>query len=53
MRGKFTRKWENEKLDTLQALANQLESEDDELSDWREKMKKIQEKEKKKSKKKN
>ena len=53
MRGKLTRKWENEKLDTLQALAIQLEIEDAELADWREKMNEIKEKEKEKSKKKN
>ena len=53
MRGKLTRKWENEKLDTLQALAIQLEIEDAELADWRDKMNEIKEKEKEKSKKKN
>jgi len=53
MRGKLTRKWENEKLDTLQALAIQLEIEDAELADWREKMNEIKDKEKEKSKKKN
>ena len=46
MRGKLTRKWENEKLDTLHALAIQLEIEDAELADWREKMNEITEKEK-------
>lgn len=50
MRGKLTRKWENEKLDTLQALAIQLEIEDAELADWREKMNEIKEKEKSKKK---
>ena len=50
MRGKLTRKWENEKLDTLQALAIQLEIEDAELADWREKMNDIKEKEKEKEK---
>lgn len=52
MRGKLTRKWENEKLDTLHALAIQLETEDAELADWREKMNEIKEKEKEKAKKK-
>lgn len=46
MRGKLTRKWENEKMDTLHALAIQLETEDAELDDWREKMNEIKEKEK-------
>ena len=50
MRGKLTRKWENEKLDTLHALAIQLEIEDAELADWREKMNEITEKEKEKEK---
>jgi hypothetical protein len=50
MRGKLTRKWENEKLDTLQALAIQLEIEDAELAEWREKMNEITEKEKNKEK---
>ena len=46
MRDKFTRKWENQKLDTLHTLAIQLETEDAELADWREKMNEIKEKEK-------
>lgn len=41
MRGKLTRKWENQKLDTLQVLAIQLETEDVELADWRAKMTEI------------
>ena len=45
MRGKLTRKWENEEFDTLQALAIQLELEDAELADWRKKMNEIKEKE--------
>ena len=44
MRDKFTRKWENQKLDTLHTLAIQLETEDAELADWREKMNEIKEK---------
>ncbi len=51
MRGKLTRKWENEKLDTIEALAIQLEIEDAELADWREKMNEIKEKEKPKKRK--
>lgn len=50
MRGKLTRKWENEKLDTIAALAIQLEVEDDELTEWREKMNEIKVKEKSKKK---
>lgn len=49
MRNKLTHKWENEKIDTLHALAIQLETEDAELADWREKMNEIKEKDKKKS----
>lgn len=51
MRGKLTRKWENQKLDTLQVLAIQLETEAAELADWREKMNEIKETEKNKKKK--
>ena len=46
MRGKLTRKWENEEFDTLHALAIQLETEDAELADWRKKMNEIKEKDK-------
>ena len=46
MRDKLTRKWENEKVDTLHALAIQLETEDAELADWRERMNEIKEKSK-------
>ena len=52
MRGKLTRKWESEEFDTLQALAIQLEIEDAELADWREKMNEIKQKEELKSNKK-
>lgn len=45
MRDKLIRKWENEEFDTLQALAIQLEIEDAELTDWREKMNEIKNKE--------
>ena len=48
MRGKLTRKWENQKMDTLEVLAIQLETEDAELADWRKKMNEIKEKEKSK-----
>ena len=53
MSDKLISKWENEKMDTLHALAIQLETEDSELSDWCEKMNEIIEKEKEKNKKKN
>lgn len=53
MGGKLTRKLESEKLDTIEALAIQLEIEDAELADWREKMNEISEKEKEKEKQKN
>ena len=46
MRDKLTRKWDNEKIDTLHALAIQLETEDAELADWRKKMNEIKEKDK-------
>ena len=45
MRDKLTRKWENEKMDTLHALAIQLETEDAELADWRERMNEIKKQE--------
>ena len=45
MRDKLTRKWENEKMDTLHALATQLETEDAELADWRERMNEIKKQE--------
>ena len=51
MRGKLTRKWENQKLDTLEVLAIQLETEVAELADWREKMNEIKETDKNKNKK--
>jgi hypothetical protein len=48
MRGKLTRRIEDKKLNTIQALAIQLEVEDAELAEWREKMSEIKEKEKSK-----
>jgi hypothetical protein len=51
MRGKLTRKWENQKLDTLEVLAIQLETEEAELEDWRKKMNEIRDTEKNKKKK--
>ncbi|PPD54004.1 MAG: hypothetical protein CTY10_08070 [Methylotenera sp.] len=49
MRGKLTRILEEEKYTTIEALAIQLEIEDADLADWREKMSEIKEKSKKKS----
>lgn len=50
MRGKLTRRVEDKKLTKLAALAIQLEVEDAELTEWREKMSEIKEKEKSKKK---
>ena len=49
MRGKPARKLEDKKLSTLEALAIQLEIDDEMLSEWRENMFAIKEKEAKKS----
>ena len=38
MRGRFTRRLEDKKLDAIEAIALQLEYEDDELEEWRERM---------------
>lgn len=38
MRGKLTRRVEDKKLSTIEALAIQLELEDEQLAEWREKM---------------
>lgn len=51
MGGKLSQKLENEKLLTLEAIAIQLEIEDAELADWRERMVEIKDKEKNKKKK--
>lgn len=48
--GKLTSEWRTPKMDTLQALAFQLETEAEELADWREKMIEINEIEKNKKK---
>lgn len=49
MRGKPARKLEDKKLSTLEALAIQLEIDDEMLSEWRENMFAIKEKEAKKA----
>lgn len=46
MSGKLPRRLQKEKLSTLEAIAIQLELEDEELEEWREKMQKIEEKNK-------
>ena len=46
MRGKLTGKFENQKMELLEVLAIQLETEDAELVGWREKMNEIKAKEK-------
>lgn len=44
MSGKLSRRLAKEKLTTLEAIAIQLEFEDDELEEWREEMHKAEEK---------
>ena len=44
MSGKLPRRLEKEKLSTLEALAIQLELEDEQLNEWRERMNTIKEK---------
>jgi hypothetical protein len=48
MTGKLPRRLQKEKLTTLEALAIQLELEEEQLAEWREKMQKIKENEKSK-----
>ncbi|PPC94938.1 MAG: hypothetical protein CTY33_01245 [Methylotenera sp.] len=50
MRGKLTRRIEEKKLRTTEALAIQLEMEDADLAEWREKMSEIKAKDKSKKK---
>jgi hypothetical protein len=44
MRGKLTRKTQEEKLTELEAIAIQLELEDEQLEEWREQRRKLNEK---------
>lgn len=44
MRGKLTRRIDDKKLSTIEAIALQLEFEDDQLEEWRENRLKINEK---------
>lgn len=46
MSGKLPRRLQKEKLSTLEAVAIQLELEDEDLKEWREKVQKIEEKSK-------
>jgi hypothetical protein len=46
MRGKLTRRLEDKKLDTIEALAIQLELDDEQLQEWRERMQEISKKDK-------
>ncbi|MDP3678721.1 MAG: hypothetical protein Q8R23_06500 [Methylotenera sp.] len=51
MRGKLMRRLEDKKLSTLEALAIQLELDDEQLEEWREKMRAIKVKDNDKNKK--
>lgn len=46
MRGKLTRRLEDEKLNTIEALAIQLQLDDEQLQEWRDKMQEINKKDK-------
>lgn len=46
MRGKLTRKLESEKLNPIEAIALQLEAEDEDLVEWRKQRNEIKDKEK-------
>jgi len=46
MRGKLTRRLEDKKLNTIEALAIQLELDDEQLQEWRERMQEISKKDK-------
>ena len=48
MRGKFTRRFEDKKLSAIEAIALQLQFEDEELAEWRERMAEIRAKHKNK-----
>jgi hypothetical protein len=50
MSGKLPKRLEKEKLTELEALAKQLELEDEQLAEWKERVAAIRAKEKKKSK---
>lgn len=46
MKGKLHRRLEDKKVDTIEALAIQLQMEDEHLQEWRERMSEIREKHK-------
>ncbi|MDP2152524.1 MAG: hypothetical protein Q8J66_02555 [Methylotenera sp.] len=46
MRGKLTRRLEDQKLDTIEALAIQLELDDEQLQEWRDRMQEVSKKDK-------
>ena len=46
MRGRFRRRTEEKKLSSIEALAFQLEHEDEELDEWRQRMSELREMEK-------
>lgn len=48
MRGKLARRLEDKKLSTLEVVAIQLEIEDEDLNEWRERMQEIRKKAKSK-----
>lgn len=50
MRGKFSRRFEDKKLSSIEAIALQLQYEDEELAEWRQKVSEIREKHKSKQK---
>lgn len=50
MRGKFSRRFEDKKLSAIEAIALQLQFEDEELAEWRQKVSEIREKHKGKQK---
>jgi hypothetical protein len=50
MRGKLARRIENEKIDSLDAVALQLQLEDDELNEWRERWEELSQREAKRGK---
>lgn len=50
MRGKLARKFENEKIDSIDAVALQLQLEDEELAEWRQRWEEISQREAKRAK---
>jgi len=50
MRGKLARRLENEKIDSLDAVALQLQLEDEELNEWRQRWEELSQREAKRAK---